>query len=335
MSESRLKGLVGKGNLSAIDKHTANLLDHDELKNITVLPLNKICSRYENMYINDLEHNKRLKESIERIGQITPISVIPISEKTFKSKEEENYYKEMQDLGCEYFISSGHRRYRACLAIALGKDIESKQDILDFYNKVNTEKTYDNFKKKIIKTEEEETEEKKWYIDCVILPAENEREQGIYNDTNLTARNTTSFELIINSIEEMGLSGVKKPNWIDIQQYIEEKRGVSLSDKTISNTLTLYRNCDKDLLEAILEGRISIRDAQTISPKYRTLSEEDKKEVIKNIWEGKLNIKAFKEKKEKTKVIKWTNAKVEDLLSRIRMNVLTIDEAIEIVKNNQ
>ena len=113
MSESRLKGLVGKGNLSAIDKHTANLLDHDELKNITVLPLNKICSRYENMYINDLEHNRRLRESIERIGQITPISVIPISEKKYKTKREEEYYKSMQDLGCEYFISSGHRRFRA------------------------------------------------------------------------------------------------------------------------------------------------------------------------------------------------------------------------------
>ena len=334
MSGSRLKGLVGKGNLSAIEKHTAYMLDHDELKNITVLPLNKICSRYENMYINDLEHNKRLRESIERIGQITPISVISIKEKKYKSQAEEEYYKSMLDLGCEYFISSGHRRFRACLSIAVGRDIESKQDIMDFYKKAKEEKIYESFKNKIIKTEEEEKEEKKWYIDCVIVSAENEKEQDIYNDTNLTARNTTTFELIINSVEEMINLGNKKPNWIDIQEYIENKRGVTVNNKTISNTLTIYRNSDPDLLETILEGKLSIRDANILAPAYKEMSRAERKETVKNIWEGKFNSKKFKKKVEKKKAIKWTNAKVEDLLSRIKMNVLTIDEAIDIVRNN-
>lgn len=334
MSESRLKGLVGKGNLSAIDKHTANLLEHDEVKNITVLPLNKICSRYENMYINDLEHNKRLRESIERIGQITPISVIPISSKVPKTTEEAEYYNEMKQIGCEYFISSGHRRFRARLSIALGKDIESKRDIIEFYNKAKIEQIYENFKKKIIKTEEEEAEEKKWYVDCVILPAEEEKEQGIYNDTNLTARNTTTFELIINSIGEMKTAGIDSPTWINVQEYIEEKRGINLTEKTIKNTLTLYRNSDDQLLECIFEGRLSIREAMAIAPLYKEFSNDKKNKLIQEIWEGNFKAKKYTEKKKKERAIKWTNSKVEELLSRIKMNVISIDEAIEIVKNN-
>ena len=134
--------------------------------------------------------------------------------------------------------------------------------------------------------------------------------------------------------EEMINSGNKKPNWIDIQEYIEKKRGISVNNKTISNTLAIYRNCDSALLETILEGRLSIRDANILAPVYKEMTQPERNKVVKEIWEGRFNSKKFKKKEEKKKTIKWTNAKVEDLLSRIKMNVLTIDEAIEIVRNN-
>ena len=83
---SRLsKGLVGQGNLSAIEKHSEEILTHNGKKDIVVIPLYQICSRYENMYINSTENNKRLRNSIEKIGLITPIAVIPIDK--YKPKD--------------------------------------------------------------------------------------------------------------------------------------------------------------------------------------------------------------------------------------------------------
>ena len=59
---SRLsKGLVGQGNLSAIEKHSEEILTHNGKKDIVVIPLYQICSRYENMYINSTENNKAQK----------------------------------------------------------------------------------------------------------------------------------------------------------------------------------------------------------------------------------------------------------------------------------
>lgn len=327
---SRLsKGLVGQGNLSAIEKHSEEILTHNGKKDIVVIPLYQICSRYENMYINSTENNKRLRNSIEKIGLITPIAVIPIDKYKPNSKDEKAYLEQMKNYGCLYFISSGHRRFRACVSIALGKDIESKKDLEDFYKYVQENRPYDRFD---AFSEEEVDDQNKWYVDCVIVDKELEKENQIYNDTNLTARATTTFELLINSLDEMKKEGITWTTNADIQAYIKSKRGVDISLQTIKNLMIIINNSDAELLDVIFEGKITVKQAKDLISSYRNMSEEEKKDVIKEIWEGAFDIKKYKEKRSQARRETWSSADVEELLLRIKMKEISIEEALKLVR---
>lgn len=327
---SRLsKGLVGQGNLSAIEKHSEEILTHNGKKDIVVIPLYQICSRYENMYINSTENNKRLRNSIEKIGLITPIAVIPIDKYKPNSKDEKAYLEQMKNYGCLYFISSGHRRFRACVSIALGKDIESKKDLEDFYKYVQENRPYDRFD---AFSEEEVDDQNKWYVDCVIVDKELEKENQIYNDTNLTARATTTFELLINSLDEMKKEGITWTTNADIQAYIKSKRGVDISLQTIKNLMIIINNSDAELLDVIFEGKITVKQAKDLISSYRNMSEEEKKDVIKEIWKGAFDIKKYKEKRSQARRETWSSADVEELLLRIKMKEISIEEALKLVR---
>ncbi len=327
---SRLsKGLVGQGNLSAIEKHSEEILTHNGKKDIVVIPLYQICSRYENMYINSTKNNKRLRNTIEKSGLITPIAVIPIDKYKPNSKDEKAYLEQMKNYGCLYFISSGHRRFRACVSIALGKDIESKKDLEDFYKYVQENRPYDRFD---AFSEEEVDDQNKWYVDCVIVDKELEKENQIYNDTNLTARATTTFELLINSLDEMKKEGITWTTNADIQAYIKSKRGVDISLQTIKNLMIIINNSDAELLDVIFEGKITVKQAKDLISSYRNMSEEDKKDVIKEIWEGAFDIKKYKEKRSQARRETWSSADVEELLLRIKMKEISIEEALKLVR---
>ena len=45
---------------------------------ITHIPINKICCRFQNKYINNIDKHKSLKESIRSNGLIEPIIVMDI-----------------------------------------------------------------------------------------------------------------------------------------------------------------------------------------------------------------------------------------------------------------
>ena len=327
---SRLsKGLVGQGNLSAIEKHSEEILTHNGKKDIVVIPLYQICSRYENMYINSTENNKRLRNSIEKIGLITPIAVIPIDKYKPNSKEEKVYLEQMKSFGCLYFISSGHRRFRACVSIALGKDVESKKDLDEFYKYVLENRPYDRFD---AFSDEETDDQGKWYVDCVIVDKEIEKENQIYNDTNLTARATTTFELLINSLDEMKKEGIAWTTNADIQAYIKSKRGVDVSLQTIKNLMIIINNADSELLDVIFEGKLTIKQAKDLISRYTGMSEAERKEVIKDIWEGTFDIRKYKEKKQQARKESWSSTDVEELLLRIKMKEISVDEALVLVR---
>ncbi len=327
---SRLsKGLVGQGNLSAIEKHSEEILTHNGKKDIVVIPLYQICSRYENMYINSTENNKRLRNSIEKIGLITPIAVIPIDKYKPNSKDEKAYLEQMKDYGCLYFISSGHRRFRACVSIALGKDIESKKDLEDFYKYVKENRPYDRFD---AFSEEEVDDQNKWYVDCVIVDKELEKENQIYNDTNLTARATTTFELLINSLDEMKKEGTAWTTSSDIQAYIKGKRGIDVSLQTIKNIMNIINNADAQFLDVIFEGKLTVKQAKETITAYKLMTQDEKDVLIKSIWEGTFDPRKFKEKKATKKKEIWSQSDVEELLFRIKMKEITVDEALEFVR---
>ena len=85
--------------------------------NIFYKPLNQICVRFQNKYINNIDKHKALKESIRANGLIEPIVIVDIDEyiNTCDNEQEKEYLSLMKEKGCLYFISSGHRRFKHML----------------------------------------------------------------------------------------------------------------------------------------------------------------------------------------------------------------------------
>ena len=109
-------------------------LDKTERQSIA---LKFICQRYKNNYSYNKNEELALAKKIEKEGQLQPIIVLDIQkflDSNSLSEEESKYYQNMQKLGCKYFITSGHRRFRACLSNAIGKPILKDEDVYKFYN---------------------------------------------------------------------------------------------------------------------------------------------------------------------------------------------------------
>ena len=84
-------------------------------------PLNEICSRYNNKYINNSDKAKSLEQSIRENGLIEPIVIVDIDDylsRSIATPDEEKYLLGKKKIGVKYFISSGHRRFKAYVSIA-------------------------------------------------------------------------------------------------------------------------------------------------------------------------------------------------------------------------
>lgn len=329
-----------KGYLERLEKYTDRVIKGKPAKDIYPLPLNEICPRSENKYINKLESHIELKKSIEAIRLQQPIVVVPISEYKPESEEEADYLQEMvEKYGCKYFISSGERRFRAMVGIAMNKNIVQREDLIEFYEYCLSKNPYDRFKKVFV--EEDDAKEKwKWYIDCNIVTKDVSKESMIYNDTNLTSRAITKFEIIDNTYDEMIKKGVEMKYNADIQKYIKENKGIDIDLGTIKSFMIVIRNTDRRFKELIYDGKLTANDARKILSTYA--NDPDKENVIKQINDGTFSVGKYLKSNKKEKVVRiakkgkrWSNAEVINLLNQIRNKQLSLTEAIEWVENQK
>ena len=212
------------------------------MKTIHQIPLSKIHPRSFNAYpITDIE---QLAESIERVGLLQPII---LSEKDG-----------------EYFIVAGERRFTA-------------------YKRL-----YEKYK---------DDEIKKGFFESIpALLLEDEEEEKVYRDSNDYSRQLTNFQRVIrcepdkidfndNYWKEQYVKYVYGEDRVDAyragQIYVKGTRtdkcklihrmilaiepDIDISEKTVRNYLGFYDRCNQDLKLATVVGKISIRDAQSLS----------------------------------------------------------------------
>lgn len=195
--------------------------------------LNKICVRFQNKYINNIDKHRSLKESIRVNGLIEPIVVVDIDEylTTCSNKEEADYLSEMKKNGCEYFISSGHRRFKAYTSLCLKRDIYTDEDLKVLYS--------DEFKKILNEKDNEVVNIDNLFDDtpdwttipCKIISLENET--SIYNDSNTTQREITAFEIIDNAMDEMKQNGT----WLSMIEDVKTNRIDSMTDRAVKDNI--------------------------------------------------------------------------------------------------
>jgi len=205
---------------------------------VRYIAVTSICPRFQNKYINNLDKSQPLKESIAKVGLIEPIKVIPIdkyvsylSTAQGNHEEELTYLNDMSSKGIKYFITSGHRRFKAYISITLDKDIASDTQWAEEYE--NLKKTCEETEKKafqaILNCEEEPKE--KWItIPCIVEEENFAEEATYYNDTNTTQRELTGFEIIVNSIDEMKKSGY----WEEMCKNIVSTRVESMTNRKVT-----------------------------------------------------------------------------------------------------
>ncbi len=302
-----------------------------ELADIHMLPLKWICPRYSNKYINDPKTTRALAKSIEQNGLIQPIAVVEIEEYLKKDvdEDERKYLHEMADLyGCKYFISSGHRRFKAALSIALNKDVETQEDIIKFYKSLKTKDLYEDANNPLISPERQD-ELDKLYIPSKILTNLKESDAAVYNDSNLTSRATTTFELLANVLDSIGKEDASVS---EIRTYIYDKYGLEVSESTLYKNMKLLNTFSQDAryLKAIYDGKLTNRDSKVLATIFNRI---DKDDVIKQIENKTFNVNALKrsltKKRQPRKITTYSKAQVLDLLNQIKLKNLTVEEAMK------
>jgi hypothetical protein len=299
---------------------------------IEEIPLNQICERYKNRFIINPKRSEELIESIKAVGLREPLNVVKIEGYVARDNEEDEYLRTMEEYGCKYFISSGHRRFRALISIASGKQIASRRDIIDFYKDTAALKGTEADPYAVLKNDGETTI---WYAKCIVVDnfESEEKERRSYSDTNTTGRaGSSSFELVGLAIDNILIESgkdISQIQYIDLQEYIRDKFSVNVPTKTIANNLTIFRGADENLLETIYEGKLTVKDAKVLIPAYKNIDDEEEKEkIISAIWNGKFSVKEYKEREQKPKQ-SYTREQVKDILQRIKAGWTTVDDEIE------
>lgn len=261
--------------------------DTNGQKDVPLLAINQICLRYENNYINDKNTFAPLVQSIQTNGLLQPIIVVEITKYLNKAKpEEKEYLEKMQSkYGCKYFVSSGHRRFKAYCSLATKKLVFKDDDLIKFYKYVEDNDLYK--KDKEAKALSDFKNVNKWlYIPCQITDDVVTDENVVYNDTNLTARPTTNFEYVVNSIEPSGLDINSKSIADELKSYIYNRYKIDVDKSSIYAYLQIIKNLPKEFIDCIYNGELSIRDAKKLLSK---ITDKNKEGVLKLIKGGSFN----------------------------------------------
>lgn len=228
-------------------------------------PLNEICGRYNNKYINNSDKAKSLEQSIRENGLIEPIVIVDIDDylsRTVATPDEEKYLLDKKKIGVKYFISSGHRRFKAYVSIALGRDVLTNEELDNFYN--DFKKLYDEYldEKEYALINGEELPDGKWFkIPSKVTKLDESNENAIYNDSNTTQRELTSFELAVNVIDEVKLNG----KWNEWNEEVKLKKINSMKPFQLRNKYDEFRS------NGLLESVDTVEDTKQMDEKRRTL----------------------------------------------------------------
>ena len=196
-------------------------------------PLNEICSRYNNKYINNSDKAKSLEQSIRENGLIEPIVIVDIDDylsRSIATPDEEKYLLGKKKIGVKYFISSGHRRFKAYVSIALGRDVLTNEELDNFYD--DFKKLYDEYldEKEYALINGEELPEGRWFkIPSKITKLDEVNENAVYNDSNTTQRELTAFELVVNVIDEIKING----KWDEFNEKAKAKKILSMKSRQL------------------------------------------------------------------------------------------------------
>lgn len=256
-----------------------SLNDPIESSEVSHIYVSDICPRFENKYIGNIDKAKSLRESIKKAGLIEPINVVNIeaylknrfndsSELNDKQAAEKKYLEEMSEMGAKYFISSGHRRFKAYISNTLDKDIYTDSEWLEAYS--GLKKTCDDLKagaiysgslkKKGVAKVEVENEEL-YKIPCIVESKNFDKETLFYNDSNTTQRELTGFEIIVNTIDEMKSTGY----WDEKIKELTSKRVDDMTDRKVKERVN-------DLIKRGVINKNSV-----------TLSVDELREVLKGL----------------------------------------------------
>ena len=241
------------------------------------LSINLICPRFENSYIVDPSKSESLRKSIKENGLIQPINVIDIfdymeangygpnpsgcdntdeyldrcikfrnglsEEEQERLNNSEEYIDLMENLEkhIHYIISSGHRRFYAYVSLLLGRPINNRTEWKEAYPEI----------RKVARSDSE------WKKIPVIMIDSTDKEYAVYNDSNTTQRELTSFEIVVNTIDEMKKNG----EWEKICKDTVSEVVDGLSDKAVYNLVQKLKKTDQyreELAEAE-NGNIEIK----------------------------------------------------------------------------
>lgn len=297
-----------------IEKAITNLMKGYTKIQYTKIPLNEICVRHKNYYIDDVKTFKALVADIKNNGLQQPIVIVSISDylqEIDEKSEEYAYLSKQKSRGIKYFISSGHRRYKAYVALYLGKTSISQKDMETMYANFGAlEFGYNEMFSDII---------------CDILSKER-NENSVYNGTNLTSRSITNFEFVVSYFENHKVDTIERGYLNKVHDYIYETYGNSISVSTISDYVRIFTSFNSKLLGYIFDGRLSIRNAQKLLPIYSKI--ENNPNIYKEIESGKFNVDKYKEKKNKKRTVTYSTSDVLEILYKIKRNPKDIDKYI-------
>lgn len=147
-------------------------------------------------------------------------------------------YEALYNDGFSYFITAGHRRFKAYLSILLDEPVVTDSD----WKRVYEEK---------LKNASKELQDSKWFnIPAYTLTSADitsKAETTMYSDSNTTQRELTSFEVVVNALDEMKLNG----DWERICRETVEEVVDGLSERGAYNLVLKLKKMDeyKDRLE--------------------------------------------------------------------------------------
>ena len=237
-------------------------------KDYVLIPINQICCRSVNMYVDKQDAVESLKNSIKKLGLIEPIIVIEIEEYKKKIKgiheDEIEYLTKMEEKGCKYFISSGHRRFKAYISLALKRDMYPGNQMDHLYSE-ETKKAIDRYydERSMGYPDGFKPEYQFYEIPCKIEKKLIENEDSFYNQSNTTQRELTNYEVIINSIYQLNRNGQMR--------IFEEETKKEVIDNLNSRSLTMW------LSDYVKKGDL---DKKTVSSLQ---SDEERRELLMNL----------------------------------------------------
>ena len=370
------RDLFNTASIKTDNLYTRSLKDETGIvaaQNAMNIPMRFVCQRYENLFIKDPDDLKVLKNSIKEIGLKNPITVVSIDVKlrslnTLVNKEgtpeptkveankEIKYLNEQLEKGKKYTISAGHRRFDACMALVLETfdyEVKYENSIADQFDLVSEE--LDNQSKELHKTtdirvrltdheKEQLAKFDKLNIEAIVDDKNFDIRDDVkvYQDTNLTSRSITKFEVISNIYKQLTLSG-EIGNFLDgkekldlkkFQNYLKNTQNEEVDLETIRRNIKMYDTFRDDLKTLIYNGKLGIKDATKILPKYALLTDKQIDKLVKEISEEKFNsadwLKQFEKPKKKYET-KEDKLKKEFVLAlnRVKSGKLSIDDLIK------